>query len=282
MRLLFVHAHPDDESIATGVAIGAYAAAGHDVHVLTCTLGEQGEVIPPELAHLDADHDDTLGAHRIGELSAALAALGAIGHVLGADERRASAYRDSGMAGTPSAARPDAWAGADPAVAVGLMRSTIEAIAPDVVVTYDNRGGYDHPDHIQAHRIACAAVATMAGPPRMYAALTPRSWVTQDRSWLRDHLAGPRRPADVTLLTADDPVTASTVADDLVSVRIEDPEGARRQAVAMAAHATQIVVHDGWFTLSNNIAHRLSSREGYAPLDPATGLVRPGPRTSGF
>jgi len=58
MRLLFVHAHPDDESIATGVAIGAYAAAGHDVHVLTCTLGEQGEVIPAGLQHLDADHED--------------------------------------------------------------------------------------------------------------------------------------------------------------------------------------------------------------------------------
>ena len=75
-RLLLVHAHPDDESISTGATIAKYAAEGAHVTLVTCTLGEEGEIIPPELAHLAADRDDTLGEHRIGELAAACAALG--------------------------------------------------------------------------------------------------------------------------------------------------------------------------------------------------------------
>lgn len=280
MRLLFVHAHPDDESIATGVAIGSYAAAGHDVHVLTCTLGEQGEVIPPELVHLDADHDDALGEYRLRELRSALAQLGATGHVLGSSLLRPSRYRDSGMAGSPSALRPDAFVGADLGEAITLARKVIDDVGPDIVVTYDNRGGYDHPDHIQAHRVACAAVATMAAPPTMYAALTPRSWVAQDRAWLAATIDP--SAAAVTIPASDDPVTASTVPDSLVTRVVSDAEGARRQAAAMRAHATQIAVEVGWFTLSNQVAARLSGREGYALLDPTTGLVRPGPAGAGL
>ena len=275
MRLLFVHAHPDDESIATGVAIGAFAAAGHDVHVLTATLGEQGEVIPPPLQHLDADHEDTLGAYRQGEWQRALAALGATGHLLGAGS--GTAYRDSGMAGTPSAHRPDAFVNADLGEAIALARKVIEEIAPDVIITYENQGGYAHPDHIQTHRIACAAVASLRTPPRMYAALTPRSWVAQDRAWLAEHVTAP----GVSIPAADDPLTPSMVADELVTHVVADAEGARRQAAAMRAHATQITVFDGWFTLSNDIAARLSGREGYAALDPTTGLLRAVPNGAG-
>ena len=72
------------------------------------------------------------------------------------------------------------------------------------------------------------------------------------------------------------------VPDTLVPRVVQDAEGARRQAAAMRAHATQIVVEDGWFTLSNLVAARLSGREGYAPLDPRTGLVRPGPAGEGL
>lgn len=270
MRLLFVHAHPDDESIATGVAIGAFAAAGHEVHVLTATLGEQGEVIPVGLRHLDADHEDILGPYRLGEWQAALAALGARGHLLGAGQDE-SAYRDSGMAGSPSAARPDAFVNADPAEAIALVRTVIEQVAPDLVITYENQGGYNHPDHIQTHRLACAAVATMAAPPRMYAVVTPRSWVAQDRAWLAENVSEP----GIAVPAADEPVVASVVADELVTHAVADAAGAARQAAAMRAHATQITVHDGWFTLSNDIAARLSGREGFAELDPATGLLRP-------
>ncbi|HEY9378499.1 MAG TPA: PIG-L family deacetylase, partial [Jiangellaceae bacterium] len=94
-RILLVHAHPDDEAIGNGATMARYAAEGAHVTLVTCTLGEEGEVLVPELAHLAADRDDTLGQHRIGELAAAMAELGVTDHrFLGGPGR----YRDSGMA----------------------------------------------------------------------------------------------------------------------------------------------------------------------------------------
>src|SRR5690606_1118501 len=95
-RLLFVHAHPDDETLATGGTIAHYAARPDvEVTLVTCTLGEEGEVIPAELALLAADHADQLGGYRIGELARACAALGVTDHrFLGGPGR----WRDSGMA----------------------------------------------------------------------------------------------------------------------------------------------------------------------------------------
>ena len=112
-RLIFVHAHPDDETLATGVAIAHYVSRGHDVEVLTCTLGEEGEVIPPELAALAADRDGALGPFRRGELVGAVARLGARLTLLGDDGHGRPLWRDSGMAGMPSAHHPPAFAGAD-------------------------------------------------------------------------------------------------------------------------------------------------------------------------
>src|SRR5260221_6820666 len=98
-RLLLVHAHPDDESIGTGATMAKYAAEGAGVTLVTCTLGEFGEIIPPELAHLAADADGGLGEYRMGELAAACAALGVTDHrLLG----RSPPRRDSGVNGQSS------------------------------------------------------------------------------------------------------------------------------------------------------------------------------------
>ena len=100
---MFVHAHPDDETITNGATIAHYAARGAAVHVVTCTLGEEGEVIGDRWAQLAADHADQLGGYRIGELTAALHALGVPAPIfLGGPGR----WRDSGMAGTESRSRP--------------------------------------------------------------------------------------------------------------------------------------------------------------------------------
>ena len=102
-RLLLVHAHPDDETIGNGATMAQYVAAGAQVTLVTCTLGEEGEVLVPELAHLAADQDDQLGQHRIGELATAMEALGVRDHrFLGGPGR----YRDSGMMGLPTNDRP--------------------------------------------------------------------------------------------------------------------------------------------------------------------------------
>jgi len=153
-RLLLVHAHPDDESLWTGGTIARYAAQDVQVTVVTCTLGEQGEVIPPELARLTADAADQLGGYRVGELRSACAALGVTDHrFLGGIGR----WRDSGMVGDPANAHPRAFINGSLDEQAAALREVIDEFHPQVVVTYAADGGYGHPDHIRAHQVTMAA-----------------------------------------------------------------------------------------------------------------------------
>src|SRR5690606_28048108 len=169
--LLAVHAHPDDETLSTGALLATWAAAGRPVTVVTCTRGERGEVIPPELAHLEGD-GPALAAHREGELAVALRALGVREHrYLGAPGARAEGlperrYEDSGMIegpdGTPRLV-PDATPGclclADFDEVVSDVVAAIASTGATAVVSYDEQGGYGHPDHVLAHRAAREAAA---------------------------------------------------------------------------------------------------------------------------
>ncbi|MCE1179370.1 MAG: N-acetyl-1-D-myo-inositol-2-amino-2-deoxy-alpha-D-glucopyranoside deacetylase [Micrococcales bacterium] len=270
MKLLFVHAHPDDESLWTGLAIAHFARAGDEVHVLTCTLGEEGEVIPPELAHLAPDRDDALGPHRREELRDAMTAIGASYEVLG--ELGGRAYRDSGMAGSPAASHEQAWVGADPDEAALQVAEVIQRVEPALVVTYDASGGYGHPDHVQTHQVVRAALAVLPdeGRPSLYAVVTPRSWAEADRAWLAANLApglGWHIPA------ADAAYEPSVVPDEEVTHEVVDQSALPRQILALDAHRTQVQLTGGAYALSNRIAHRLSGREAYQQLDPATGEV---------
>lgn len=279
--LLFVHAHPDDETLTTGITMARHVRDGHPVHVLTCTLGEEGEVIPPELLHLDVHHEDALGPHRREELRAAMAALGVTHEVLGQDAERASAYRDSGMAGLDHPPGPDTFVRADPEVAAGLVAAVIRRLRPAVVVTYDEHGGYLHPDHVQTHRVTCAAVASLPADerPLLYAVLTPRSWAREDRVWLSEQV-----PADPrwSLPDPDGDYPPSVVPDHVVTHEVVEPSLVPVQARALRSHATQVTVDGSTYALSNDIAARLSGREGFALLDPTTGrLAAPGPSSPG-
>lgn len=306
LRYVFVHAHPDDETLATGVALAHLSAAGHDVHVLTCTLGEEGEVIPAELAHLGADADDTLGPYRRGELRAAMAALGVREHVLGesddhpVDARfaqyRGSAYRDSGMADTAANAAPGSWLAADEATGVEAIRAQLEALAPDVVVTYDEHGGYLHPDHVTTHRRTRLAVAALPADtrPTLYVVLVPADVAAARRTAVRDLVtarsgAGERAgaadaspgpgalPPRLVVLGDADPYPPSVVDPARVTHEIVGSPGelaARDEA--LRAHRTQVTVHDGFYTLSNDIAALLPDSEGFAQIDPETGALLPG------
>lgn len=277
-RLLFVHAHPDDESLATGIAIAHHVAAGDEVHVLTCTLGEQGEVIPPELTHLDADHEDSLGEYRRDELRAAMAAIGARQRVLGEDLAgdRSSRWRDSGMAGTPSAQDPRAWVRADLDEAVAAVTEVVTEIDPDLVVTYDAQGGYAHPDHIRTHEVTCAVLARMpeGGRPELFGTFTPRSWAEEDRAVL----AATPGLDDLGWSLPSGEHPPSVVADELVTHAVVDPGAVAAQVAALRHHRTQVSLGpEGTYALSNRIAARLPGREGYARLDPETGRPLPGP-----
>src|SRR5215469_15619332 len=181
--LLLVHAHPDDESIATGLTMAKYAAEGARVTLVTCTLGELGEIIPLELAYLAEGPPGRLGEYRRGELAAACAALGVSDHrFLGGRGR----WRDSGMAGLPDNDAPGCFWQAGVAEAAAELAAIIREVRPRVLVTYDENGFYGHPDHIQAHRVARRGVtlaaggtAAVAGEPwqveKFYATAIPRS-----------------------------------------------------------------------------------------------------------
>jgi N-acetyl-1-D-myo-inositol-2-amino-2-deoxy-alpha-D-glucopyranoside deacetylase len=282
-RLLFVHAHPDDETLTTGLTMAAYASRHQDVHLLTCTLGEEGEVIPPALAYLGPDREDTLGLWRRGELRAAMSVLGVSHSVLGEDRERgvASRYRDSGMAGTASAQHPDAFVQADPGEAADLVADQIRALRPDVVVTYDEQGGYGHPDHIQTHRVTMSALSILAGEaeservagPAAFCILTPAGWAAQDREWLYGNVVA---DASCVLPQRDEPFPPSVVPDETVTHVVEEPTLVEIQSRALAEHVTQVVVHEGYYTLSNHIASRLSGREGFARFDPVARHLLPG------
>lgn len=278
LRVVAVHAHPDDETLATGVALAHHVARGDRVHVITCTLGEEGEVIPADLAHLEGDPG--LGPHRAGELDRAMTALGVEHDYLaaGASRRTRPRWRDSGMAASEAAAHPLAFAGAPVAEAAELLAERLGILLPDLVLTYDAQGGYGHPDHIQTHRVTLAAVAALPQRvrPRLYAVLTPRSWAVEDRAWLAAHVPDGN---GLTVPAPDEPFPPSVVDDELVTHAVEDPSAVADQVRALREHATQVrVLEDGpvpYYALSNTIAARLPGREGYAEIDPETGALLP-------
>ncbi|MFH8291138.1 N-acetyl-1-D-myo-inositol-2-amino-2-deoxy-alpha-D-glucopyranoside deacetylase [Streptomyces sp. NPDC018059] len=266
-RLLLVHAHPDDESINNGATMAKYAAEGAHVTLVTCTLGEEGEVIPPGLAHLAADREDSLGSWRVGELAAAMKELGVSDHrFLGGPGR----YRDSGMMGTEQNHRPGAFWSADPDEAAAHLVEVIREVRPQVLITYDPDGGYGHPDHIQAHRVAMRAADLAAEPAfrrdlgdphtiaKIYWNRVPRS-VAEERF---RRLEGQLRHSPFTAPAAVADVPGVT-DDERITTEIDGGPFKAAKAAAMRAHATQITVSEPLFVLSNALAQPLFEMEYY-------------------
>ncbi|GAB4081684.1 N-acetyl-1-D-myo-inositol-2-amino-2-deoxy-alpha-D -glucopyranoside deacetylase [Modestobacter muralis] len=279
--MLFVHAHPDDETINNGATMARYVAEGVQVTLLTCTLGEEGEILVPELAQLAADAADQLGGYRIAELDAAMSALGVT-------DRRflggAGHHRDSGMIGTPANDRPRAFWRADLAEAVAEAVAVVREVRPQVLVTYDEVGGYGHPDHVQAHRVAMGAVDAAADPgyrpelgapwtvAKVYWNATPRS-VVQDGA---DALTALGEQAPFTSLGELDDVPFA-VPDDLVTTAVDGGTHVVAKAAAMRAHRTQITVDGPFFALSNGIGQPVLATEHYRLVRGVRGPAGPGP-----
>ena len=264
-RLLFVHAHPDDESLSNGATIAHYTTRGAQVSVVTCTLGEEGEVIGDRWAKLAVDGADQLGGYRIGELTAALHALGVSGPVyLGGAGR----WRDSGMGGTAKR-RHQKFIDADEREAVGALVAIIRQQRPHVVVTYDPNGGYGHPDHVRTHTVTSAAVAA-AGTgdypgepwtvPKFYWSVVAVSafmagWQALKTDDLRPGWTIP--PAEEFDFGYSD--------SDIDAVVEAGPDAHVAKTAALAAHATQVVVGPTGraCALSNNMALPILAQEHY-------------------
>src|SRR5436190_1982236 len=256
-RLLLVHAHPDDESLATGGTIAHYAAGGTHVTLVTCTLGEEGEIIPPSLAQLAADGADQLGGYRVGELRSACEALGvADHHYLGGIGR----WRDSGMAGTATNAHPRAFAAGELGEQVRQLSEILDRVRPQVVITYGPDGGYGHPDHIRAHQITMAATADFPDVARVFYAVAARSAVRDGLAELSTVDGLPYRLPDAEEL--------ASVDDELITSTVDVSERLSAKLRALRAHATQVSVWQNdegvaSYALSNGIAQPLLSHESY-------------------
>ncbi len=261
-RLLLVHAHPDDETITTGATMARYASQGAQVTLITCTRGEQGEIIPPTLSYLTTGPDGTLGPFRERELAAAMAALGVTDHrFLGAPAKR---FVDSGMAldheGVVIPA-PDppvgAFAVADAEAEAELLAEVIRSARPQVVVTYEPGGGYGHPDHVRAHLITmrAAELAAICGPAGETAWRVKKLyWIVMPRSLARESLA--RVAAQPQLRAGLDPdgrLPSMVVPDAQVTTAIDAQVHRAAKVEALRAHRTQIMVtgDDEYFGLSN-------------------------------
>jgi len=274
-HLLLVHAHPDDESIGQGATMARYVAEGVGVTLVTCTGGEMGEILVPELAHMAADQDDTLADQRKIELDNAMKALGVTDHrYLGGFKR----YRDSGMqwhaegyAIPADDVHANAFWSADLLEASSHLVEVIREVRPQVMVTYDDFGGYGHPDHIQAHRVATYAASLAAVPsyrPELGEAwdIAKIYWGAMSESRMREGLRALRAAGDTTAFEGMDPegpLPPFIVPDEMLSAVVVADDFADAKMRAMRAHATQIEVDGPFFALSNNIGNKVWGTEFY-------------------
>jgi N-acetyl-1-D-myo-inositol-2-amino-2-deoxy-alpha-D-glucopyranoside deacetylase len=268
-RLLLVHAHPDDETINNGVTMAKYVAEGSHVTLVTCTRGEEGEVLVPELAHLASAHDDKLGEHRETELRDAMHHLGVTDfRFLGAPAKK---WRDSGMMGSDPNNRPDNFWNADLDEASEALVKIILEMKPHVLVTYDEIGGYGHPDHIQAHRVAMrgAELARERGweIQKIYWNTIPRSIIEQGIEAMKDtgnQFFGVDKADDFPFAQPDELVTTVINGEDFVE----------KKMAAMRAHPTQIAVDGPFFALSDNLGFKVWGLEFYRLVYGALGMQR--------
>jgi len=255
IRILLVHAHPDDETINNGATMAKYAAGGAHVTLVTCTRGEEGEVLVPGLSHLASSDQDKLGIHRESELALAMKELGVTDfRFLGSPSVK---FRDSGMMGTEPNNRADVFWQADIDHAAQYLVEVIEEIKPQIMITYDEIGGYGHPDHIQAHRIAMRASEIADWKiQKIY-------WNTMPKSVLAEGIAKMKEIGSdfFGAETVDDLPFAKD--DEFVTTLVDGSKFVDQKLAAMKAHETQIALDGPFFALSNNLGLQIWGDEYY-------------------
>ena len=254
-RVLLVHAHPDDETINNGATMALYAALGAQVTLITCTRGEEGDILTPELTHLASSATDGLGEHREIELLNSMKALGITDfRFLAQGEGK---YRDSGMMGTEPNNRPDVFWQADLEEASDYLVKVIDEIKPHILITYDEFGGYGHPDHIQAHRVAMRASEKSNWQiQKIYWNTMPKSVLAEGMAKMKElgsDFFGADNVDDLPFAKDDSFVTTLIDGNSYVDAKME----------AMRAHRTQISLDGPFFALSDNLGLQIWGNEYY-------------------
>jgi LmbE family N-acetylglucosaminyl deacetylase len=252
--VVFFHAHPDDETIVTGGTMARLSAEGHRVVLVTATAGERGEVPDGVL-----EPGEDLAARRNRELEQAC-------RILGVARRLSLGYGDSGMAGEPSNDAPGSFWRADVEEAAAALAAVLEEERADVLVAYDENGGYGHPDHIQVHRVGVRA-ASLAGTERLYMATINR-----------DHL---RRLGEQASQLGLEPVEGAALPDlsslgvdeQRITTAVDVRAFLDRKRRAMAAHASQIPETSFFLAVPPAVFDRVWGVEWYVRLGAEPGAA---------
>jgi LmbE family N-acetylglucosaminyl deacetylase len=219
--IVFFHAHPDDESIATSGTMAKAAAAGHRVVCVMATRGEHGEVEDGFLAP-----DESLTDRRVAETEASC-------RLLGVKRGEFLDYVDSGMIGTKENDAPESFWQADLEEAAGRLAKILREESADVLTVYDENGNYGHPDHIKVHQVGVRA-AELAGTPRVYES-------TVDRDAIRDLM---KRAAEFDIPDLPDIEGAEEfnlgMPAEVITTRVDVRDFLAQKRSSMAAHASQI------------------------------------------
>lgn len=269
---MLVHAHPDDESSSTGATMATYAGQGAAVTLVTCTLGERGDIVDADLAERVQSGDISLSQLRIQELTEAMAALGVTDFVrLGGDGRwhdTGMVFGPDGLAAPPPDADRDSFWRADLLAAADELVPLIRDRRPQVLITYDQFGFYGHPDHIQAHRVATYAMALAAVPsyrPDLGAPWQVQRvlWPAFSESQMRAVIAQEKAARQAAIDAGEEPEEAffanfdlnsgekppMCVADDEVAVRVDGYPVAAQRFAALRAYRSQIKPDEFFFKI---------------------------------
>jgi LmbE family N-acetylglucosaminyl deacetylase len=263
LTLMAVHAHPDDEASSTGGVLAHYGARGVRTIVVTCTNGEYGDG-PGGIKPGEPGHDENaVAATRLAELDAACA-------ILGVTHLERLGYHDSGMADWPYHERPDVFANVPVDDAAERLVKLFDEYEPDVIVTYDDRGGYNHPDHIQAHRITVAAVDGAERQGKLYfTARRRRDWERMRARMIELGVELPTPPRlDPERLRMMDEM------ESRITTNVDTTDVADRKRAALMAHASQIA--ESWFgKIPADLFGEVFGHESFIRVKDSTGASVP-------
>ncbi len=257
----FFHAHPDDEAIATGGTMASLAAEGHRVVLVTATRGELGEVADGIL-----EAGESLGERRATELAEAAS-------VLGVARQLFLGYHDSGMEGEDSNTRPDCFATADGDEAADRLAGILVEESTDVLVVYDEHGGYGHPDHVQVHTVGMAA-AERAGTPVVYMTTMDRGFMLELR----------RRAAESEFGPEDNLEGADTMGEpsERITTEVDVRSYVEAKREAMRAHASQIGEESFFLSMPDDLFTEVWGQEWFIRVRPEPVGLGDGTREGGL
>lgn len=263
--IVFVHAHPDDECLSTGGTIARYTSEGVRVCLITCTNGELGEIADvPELG----THDQI--AARLGEVRLDELALAC--NELGITDLRTLGYHDSGMAGTEGNDDPKAFVNQDLDEVVSKVASIYREVRPDAVVTYNEFGGYGHPDHIRAHEAAVLAIEAAADPSfeipgephrvekLYYTAFSRRAMIAMRDRYGNDEQA--KR------FFSEENINRIATDDDQITTIVDVAPFIGPKFSSIRAHRTQLGTTSRWLELGEQEATEIYGRESFVRIRP--------------